>query len=61
MNPVEQLRELREAKGWSRAECAGKIGTTARTLRAWEEGTRQPKPIVIRVITQFLKRNGITN
>jgi transcriptional regulator with XRE-family HTH domain len=61
MNPVEQLRTLREKKGWSRAACAVKIGTTPRTLRAWEEGTRHPKPIVLRVITQFLRRNRIPN
>jgi DNA-binding transcriptional regulator YiaG len=61
MNPIQQLRTLRESKGWSRTECAARLGTTTRALRAWEEGTRHPKPIVLRVITQFLKRRGITN
>ena len=59
---IEQLRQFRIAQGWSRRKCAAQIGDiTERALRSYEEGTRNPPPLVLRVVTQFLKRKGITN
>ncbi|MGN6643573.1 MAG: helix-turn-helix domain-containing protein [Verrucomicrobiota bacterium] len=59
MNPtIQQLRELRTIKGWNRENCAARIGVTARALRSWEEGARSPKPIVLRVLKQFVAQNS---
>ena len=54
---MQALSALRHRKQWSRAECAKRIGVTERALRSWEEGARTPKPIVQKVVKDFVKRN----
>ena len=36
------IREARAAAGLSRVELAARVGVTARTVTAWEQGTRTP-------------------
>jgi transcriptional regulator with XRE-family HTH domain len=58
--PLEVFRELKRLrcrKGWTQAQTAERLGVKPRTLRAWEQGTRYPKPIVLRVIAGFIAQN----
>jgi len=42
--PNTWLRQERELRGWSQAEMAGLIGTTARVVSRWETGENPPGP-----------------
>src|SRR2546423_1011577 len=42
--PNTWLRQERELRGWSQAELADKIGTTAREISRWETGENPPGP-----------------
>jgi transcriptional regulator with XRE-family HTH domain len=39
----ENLRALREARGWSMRELADRAGVPMRTYQKWEMGAAQPK------------------
>jgi transcriptional regulator with XRE-family HTH domain len=54
---VERLKILRKRKNWTQEQCAEKLGTTARTLRAWEQGARAPKPLVASALENFIAAN----
>ena len=52
------LRTLRRRRGWTQSVTADKLGVKVRTLRSWERGSRTPKPIVVRVISDFVRHNS---
>lgn len=39
----DNLRKLREARGWTQAEAAGAAGVPFRTYQNWETGQREPR------------------
>lgn len=54
---IASLRYLRQQKRWNRTEAAKRLCITPRALRSWETGDRQPKPIVLKAIEQFVAEN----
>lgn len=52
---IEQFIILRKRKGWTQEQAAKKLGVTVRCLRSWEQTERKPKPIVARVMKQFIE------
>jgi len=57
-DPIRKLAHLRKSKGWSRAETARRFpGITARSIAAWEHGTRRPKLLTLEAIKRFIAAN----
>lgn len=43
----QALRRWREARRWTREQCAEKLGISARTLENWELGIRTPPALQV--------------
>ena len=41
---AEKIRNLREARGWSQAELARRLGITRNGVNSWEQGLSMPSP-----------------
>ena len=48
------LKQWRERNRFNQDEGAQRLGVPVRTLRAWEQGTRQPTEITLRAILQII-------
>ncbi|MDH5822597.1 helix-turn-helix transcriptional regulator [Luteimonas sp. RD2P54] len=49
-----RLRELREARGWSQSELAGRLGVSRQTVNAVETGKYDPSlPLAFRIGRMF--------
>lgn len=49
-----RLRELREARGWSQSELAGRLGVSRQTVNAVETGKYDPSlPLAFRIGRTF--------
>ena len=61
---LELLWILRRRKGWTRAVLAQKIGVSERTVRSWEEYTRNPKshrtprPLILKAVRDFIEEHS---
>jgi transcriptional regulator with XRE-family HTH domain len=43
MSFKENLKRLRESKGWTQAQAAERTGVPFRTMQNWEGGSREPR------------------
>ncbi len=41
---AEKIKRLREARGWSQAELARRLGVTRNGVNSWEQGLSMPSP-----------------
>lgn len=41
---AEKIRNLREARGWTQAELARRLGITRNGVNSWEQGLSMPSP-----------------
>lgn len=41
---AEKIKKLREARGWSQAELARRVGVTRNGVNSWEQGLSMPSP-----------------
>ena len=41
---AEKIKSLREAKGWTQADLARKLGITRNGVNSWEQGLSMPSP-----------------
>ncbi len=41
---AEKIKKLREARGWSQAELARRLGVTRNGVNSWEQGLSMPSP-----------------
>lgn len=41
---AEKIRELRQARGWTQAELARRMGITRNGINSWEQGLSMPSP-----------------
>lgn len=49
------VKQSRDAIGFSQAELAEAVGVTTRTIQNWEAGISSPKPIQVKAIERLLK------
>lgn len=50
-NPtVTKIREVMERKGWNQTQMADYLGVPRGTLGNWLQGTREPMPVVSRLL-----------
>jgi ribosome-binding protein aMBF1 (putative translation factor) len=49
------VRQARDAIGFSQAELADAVGVTTRTIQNWEAGVSSPKPQQAKAIERLLK------
>ena len=40
----ERIKELRQARGWTQADLARKLGVTRNGVNSWEQGLSMPSP-----------------
>ena len=41
---ADRIRELRQARGWTQAELARRMGITRNGINSWEQGLSTPSP-----------------
>ena len=41
---ADRIRELRQARGWTQAELARRMGITRNGINSWEQGLSMPSP-----------------
>ena len=41
---AEKIKKLREARGWTQAELARRLGVTRNGVNSWEQGLSMPSP-----------------
>ena len=41
---AEKIKQLREARGWTQAELARRLGVTRNGVNSWEQGLSMPSP-----------------
>lgn len=54
---MEALLVLRTRQGWAQESVAKRLRVPLRTLRSWEQGTRNPSGEVKRRLAQFIRRH----
>jgi len=52
---MTDVRQARDAIGFSQAELADAVGVTTRTIQNWEAGVSSPKPQQAKAIERLLK------
>ena len=45
MDIPAELRQWREAKGWTRKQAAAHFGVSVRSIENWEAGVRKPRAL----------------
>ncbi len=51
----KEIKEKREAKGWTQQQLADMIGVHQVTVARWETDKRTPHPAVIRMLRMLLE------
>lgn len=54
---LEALLVLRTRRGWTQESVAKRLRVPLRTLRSWEQGTRNPSGEAERTLAQFVRRH----
>ena len=44
---IEELKNLRTKKGWTRKQLADKLAISVKTIQAWEQGFKNPRPSML--------------
>lgn len=51
---AEKIKALREAKGWTQADLARKLGITRNGVNSWEQGLSMPSPACLVDLARML-------
>ena len=58
---IKNLKEIREQKGWTRKNLADKLAVSVKTIQAWEQGFRVPRPSTLSMLDKLFKEdNNVT-
>jgi transcriptional regulator with XRE-family HTH domain len=49
---IKTIRQLREERGWSQFELAGRIGVTPSAIYNWERGRNEPRLSQLRALAR---------
>lgn len=58
LSAVEVAMIVRRRKGWNQSDAAKKAGVSLRSLRAWEQGSREPQEDGERRLRAFVRKFG---
>lgn len=50
---ADRIRELRQARGWTQAELARRMGITRNGINSWEQGLSTPSPGSLVELSRF--------
>lgn len=54
----EEIKELRDAKGWTTNELAYHVGVSDDAVRKWERGERTPRGSAMKALCRLAGKNG---
>lgn len=58
---IKNLQQLRTEKGWTRKNLADKLAVSVKTIQAWEQGFRVPRPSTLSMLDKLFKEdNNVT-
>lgn len=58
---IKNLQQLRTEKGWTRKKLADKLAVSVKTVQAWEQGFRVPRPSTLSMLDKLFKEdNNVT-
>lgn len=57
---IKKLKETREQKGWTRKNLADKLAVSVKTVQAWEQGFRVPRPSALNMLTKLFEEDTNT-
>lgn len=58
---IKNLQQLRTEKGWTRKNLADKLAVSVKTIQAWEQGFRVPRPSTLSMLDKLFKDdNNVT-
>lgn len=58
---IKNLQQLRTEKGWTRKNLADKLAVSVKTIQAWEQGFRVPRPSTLIMLDKLFKEdNNVT-
>jgi transcriptional regulator with XRE-family HTH domain len=58
---IKNLQQLRTEKGWTRKNLADKLAVSVKTVQAWEQGFRVPRPSTLSMLDKLFKEdNNVT-
>ena len=54
---IKNLKEMRKQKGWTRKNLADKLAVSVKTVQAWEQGFRVPRPSALLMLEELFNKN----
>jgi DNA-binding transcriptional regulator YiaG len=55
---AQQIKQLRDTKGWSTNELAYHVGVSDDAVRKWERGERTPRGAAMKALLRLAGKNG---
>lgn len=55
---IKKLKKIREKKGWSQKNLADKLAVSVKTIQAWEQGFRVPRPSTLNMLNKIFAEDG---
>lgn len=57
---IKNLKKMREQKGWTRKNLADKLAVSVKTIQAWEQGFRVPRPSTLNMLNKIFEKDSTT-
>jgi transcriptional regulator with XRE-family HTH domain len=56
---IEELKNFRTKKGWTRKQLADKLAVSVKTIQAWEQGFKNPRPSMLALLDNLFAEKEI--
>lgn len=53
---IEELKNFRTKKGWTRKQLADKLAVSVKTIQAWEQGFKNPRPSMLALLDNLFAK-----